>query len=63
MNSVPQGGLNKLQYAIHALDGINHGITAALETHSAITPMQIYCMLELVSGALTESLAELSEEQ
>ncbi|WP_235187577.1 hypothetical protein [Methylobacter tundripaludum] len=34
-----------------------------LETHSAITPMQIYCMLNLVSGALTESLAELGEEQ
>jgi hypothetical protein len=62
MNSAPEGGLNKLQYAIHALDGINHGITAALETHSTITPMQIYCMLELVSGALTESLAELREE-
>jgi len=31
MNSAPEGGLNnKLQYAIHALDGINHGITAAL---------------------------------
>jgi hypothetical protein len=62
MNSAPEGGLNKLQYAIHALDGINHGITAALETHSAITPMQIYCMLELVSGALNESLAELREQ-
>ncbi|MGZ4992689.1 MAG: hypothetical protein ACXV79_00850 [Methylobacter sp.] len=63
MNCAPEGGLHKLEYAIHALDGINHGITAALEIHSAITPMQIYCMLELVSGTLNESLAELGELQ
>ena len=40
-----------LQYAIHALDGINHGICATIENHSTITPTQIYCMIELVSGA------------
>jgi len=42
-------------------DGINHGICAALETHSTITSMQIYCMLELVSGVFSECLAELGE--
>jgi len=51
--------LSKLEYAINALDGINHGICAAVETHSPITPMQIYCMIELVSRTLEEYLAEL----
>jgi len=60
MISAPEG-LSKLQYAIHALDGINHGICAAIETHSTITPMQIYCMIELVSGVFSECLAELGE--
>jgi len=62
MISTPED-LSKLEYAIHALDGINHGICAAIETHSTITPMQIYCMLGLVSGAFSECLAELGESQ
>lgn len=53
----------KLERTIHALDGINHDISSAVETESGITAMQIYCMLELVSVALTESLAELNELQ
>jgi hypothetical protein len=55
-------GLMRLERAINALDGMNHGISSAIETESGITPMQIYCMLELVSSALTESLTELREE-
>jgi hypothetical protein len=55
-------GLMRLERAINALDGMNHGISSAIETESGITPMQIYCMLELVRGALTESLTELREE-
>lgn len=55
--------LTKLERAIHALDGINHGISSAVETESGITPMQICCMLELVSGALNETLAKLNELQ
>jgi hypothetical protein len=54
-------GLMRLERAINALDGMNHGISSAIETESGITPMQIYCMLELVIGAFKESLAELSE--
>jgi len=61
MISEPES-LSKLEYAIHALDGINHGICAAIETHSTITPMQIYCMIELVSRTLEEHLAELQSE-
>jgi len=53
--------LMKLERTIHALDGMNHGISSAVETESGITPMQIYCMIELVSGALSECLAELGE--
>jgi hypothetical protein len=41
-----------LESAIHTLDGINHGISSIMESGSGITPMQIYCMLELISGAL-----------
>lgn len=58
MISAPED-LSKLEYAIHALDGINHGISAAIENHSPLTPMQIYCMIELVSRTLEEYLAEL----
>jgi len=58
MISTPED-LSKLEYAIHALDGINHGICAAIENHSTMTPMQIYCMIELVSRTLEEFLAEL----
>ncbi len=53
----------KVERAIHALVGINHGITSAVETESGITPIQIYFMLELVSGALNETLAEPNESQ
>lgn len=53
----------KLERTIHALDGINHGISSAVETESGITPIQICCMLKLVSVALNETLAELNELQ
>jgi hypothetical protein len=45
------------------LDGINHGIASAIETESGITPMQISCMIGLVSDALFESLTELGEPE
>ena len=42
----------KLDRIITSLKGINHGIASAIETDSGITPMQIYCMLELPIDAL-----------
>ncbi len=59
MNNLPRDYQLKLERTIHALDGINHGICAAVENECGITPIQIYCMIELVSNALTESLADL----
>ncbi len=59
MNSLPNDYPVKLERTIHALNGINHGICAAVENECGITPTQIYCMLELVSSALSESLADL----
>ena len=56
-------GLMRLERAIHALDGLNHGISSAVETESGITPMQIYCLMELVSGALNQALLELKEQE
>ena len=53
--------LMKLERTINALNGINHGIASAIETESGITPLQVCCMIELVSDALLESLSELSE--
>jgi hypothetical protein len=53
--------LMKLERTINALNGINHGISSAIETDSGITPLQVYCMIELVSEALLESLSELGE--
>jgi len=55
--------MNRLERAIHALDGLNHGISSAVETESGITPMQIYCLMELVSGALNQALAELKKQE
>jgi hypothetical protein len=51
MNSASHS-LMSLESAIHTLDGINRGISSIMESGSSITPMQIYCMLELISGAL-----------
>jgi hypothetical protein len=59
MNNAPNDRLIKLERAIHALGGIGHGIASALETESGITPMQINCMIGLVTDALFESLSEL----
>ena len=61
MNSKLNDYQIKQQRIIHALDGINHGIASAIETESGITPLQVCCMIELVSDALLESLSELSE--
>lgn len=63
MNSLPNDGLTKLKRIIIALDGINHGISSAVETESGITPIQICCMIELVSEALLENISELGELQ
>jgi hypothetical protein len=63
MNNLANDSLMKLERTIHALDGINHGISSAVETESGITPRQIYCMIELVSDALFESLSELGEPE
>jgi hypothetical protein len=51
----------KLERINHALEGINHGISSAVETESGITPIQICCIIELVSDALSESIFELGE--
>jgi len=40
-----------------------HDISSVPKTESGITPMQICFMLELVSGALNETLAKLNELQ
>ena len=61
MNSALTDYLMKQQRIIHALDGINHGIASAVETDSGITPLEICCMIELVSYALSDSLSELGE--
>ena len=61
MNNISNDNLMQLERTIQALEGINHGISSAVETESGITPMQICCMIELVSDALTETLAKLDK--
>ncbi len=63
MNNTPNDRLIKLERAIHALGGIGHGIASALETESGITPMQINCMIGLVTDALFEGLSELGDTE
>lgn len=40
---------------IHALQGANQGISAAVE-QGTITPIQIYCLLNALINQLTETL-------
>lgn len=61
MTSEHSQACHLLEHAIHALNGANHGICAALDADSSITPMQIYCLLELVGTSLSESLAQLND--
>jgi hypothetical protein len=49
----------RLERNTEALAAASHGISAAVESESGITPQQIYCLLDLIVREYRETIAEL----